>query len=117
MVTVCQPITVLIIYFTLVHYGRMYMASAPPPSAGNGKSKTGGRGPVDLAHRPWFILLLFTYNMSMSALNAWISFEVKIRVEAGCTSDSDHCIYEQLLYCGLKRHYNFLCQLVYRQTD
>ena len=45
-----------------------------------------------IVNKPSFVLLLVVYNISMSTLNAWIAFE--------------------LLYCGIRKRYNFLCQLV-----
>ncbi|RWS17659.1 elongation of very long chain fatty acids protein 4-like protein, partial [Dinothrombium tinctorium] len=56
-------------------------------------------GPIYMSKRKAFKLkwLLVVYNFGITMLNAWIAFE--------------------LLYCGLKRNYNFICQLVDTSDD
>ncbi|KAI2806796.1 Elongation of very long chain fatty acids protein 4 [Blomia tropicalis] len=91
-----EPLVILAFYFLMVHYGQSFVHHKVSKRGGS-SSESHYHNRNSFVNRPLFSLILVTYNISMSALNAWISFE--------------------LLYCGYKRKYNFLCQLVYTKTD
>lgn len=99
----CMPLFVLLCYLAIVHQGQTVVGT-PLTTAGRSHHRRGHHHHhhhiFDLKHfvqRPLFGYLLVLYNIAMAALNAWIAGE--------------------LVYCAVRRRYNFLCQTVYTGTD
>lgn len=96
----CTPLFVLLCYFTIVHQGQTFVQTPLGPSRGHHRGRGHHHNYFDLKYlpqKPLFGYFMVIYNLAMAGLNAWIAFE--------------------LVYCALKRRYNFLCQTVYPGTD
>lgn len=86
-------LTILIVYLSIIKYGPEYMKK---------KKAFNLRWP------------LVVYNFSVTGLNAWMAVEVNLLFNPffeGLTHNGS-LLDIQLLSCGLKLNYNFICQLV-----
>lgn len=109
-----SALLVLTLYLLIVRHGTSFVHS--PPSKGHrGRHSTSHLFDIGhFANKSFFSYLLVLYNLAMAALNAWIAFEV---TGANFWNAFQYNLTFQLIYCGIKRRYNFLCQLVYPEMD